>query len=111
MPAGLLPSLAEQVPKVNIYNGRPYSERFHEILKKRLQLPVWEYRKQFMEVAFKHQVIVLVGETGSGKTTQVHKSKGKFCKTKDTVLFNTLQFQHIKNAFHIFSAAYHDVLV
>ena len=56
---------------MNIYNGRPYSDRFHEILKKRLQLPVWEYRKDFMETALKHQVIVLVGETGSGKTTQV----------------------------------------
>ena len=56
---------------MNIYNGRPYGDRFHEILKKRLLLPVWEYRKEFMETALKHQVIVLVGETGSGKTTQV----------------------------------------
>ncbi|XP_065071294.1 putative pre-mRNA-splicing factor ATP-dependent RNA helicase PRP1 isoform X1 [Rhopilema esculentum] len=70
-PFPILPSLAEEVPKVNIYNGRPYSDRFHEILKKRLQLPVWEYRKQFMDTAFKNQVIVLVGETGSGKTTQI----------------------------------------
>ncbi len=69
--AGLLPSLAEEVPKFNIYNSRPYSDRFREILKKRLQLPVWEYRNDFMVTAFKHQVIVLVGETGSGKTTQV----------------------------------------
>eukprot|EP00794_Sanderia_malayensis_P005487 gene5487-6172_t len=68
---GLLPSLAEQVPKFNIYNNRPYSDRFHEILKKRLQLPVWEYRNEFMKTAFKNQVIVLVGETGSGKTTQI----------------------------------------
>ena len=61
----------KHVPKTNIFTGKPYSDRFHDILKKRLQLPVWEYRDEFMRVAMKHQCIVLVGETGSGKTTQV----------------------------------------
>ena len=38
---------------------------------KRSQLPVWEYKEKFLDILNKHQIMVLVGETGSGKTTQV----------------------------------------
>lgn len=55
----------------NPYTFHPYSPRYHEILRGRLKLPVWDYRKEFLEVLAKKQIIVLVGETGSGKTTQV----------------------------------------
>ena len=34
-------------------------------------LPVWEYQDKFLEILSKHQSICLVGETGSGKTTQI----------------------------------------
>lgn len=39
--------------------------------RKRIGLPVWEYRNKFFELMSKHQALVLVGETGSGKTTQM----------------------------------------
>ncbi|XP_062500693.1 putative pre-mRNA-splicing factor ATP-dependent RNA helicase PRP1 [Corticium candelabrum] len=55
----------------NPYTFAPYSPRYHEILRTRLKLPVWEYRNEFLEMLEKHQIIVLVGETGSGKTTQI----------------------------------------
>ena len=32
---------------------------------------MWEYYTKFMELLQKHKCVVLVGETGSGKTTQV----------------------------------------
>ena len=57
--------------KLNPYTARPYSDRYYDILKKRLQLPVWEYKQTFIDLLEKHQCVVLVGETGSGKTTQV----------------------------------------
>jgi pre-mRNA-splicing factor ATP-dependent RNA helicase DHX15/PRP43 len=57
--------------KLNPYSGRPFTERYYGILKKRLQLPVWDYKETFMGMLEKNQCIVLVGETGSGKTTQV----------------------------------------
>jgi flagellar biosynthesis GTPase FlhF len=45
--------------------------RYQEFLRKRITLPVWEYRAQFMKLLDENQCIVLVGETGSGKTTQI----------------------------------------
>merc|ERR1719359_151270 len=37
----------------------------------RLGLPVYAYREQFLEAVRDFQILVIVGETGSGKTTQV----------------------------------------
>jgi len=63
--------LKQSVPSLNPFTARPYSERFKTILKKRMALPVWEYGKEFVEMLLKNQCLVLVGETGSGKTTQI----------------------------------------
>lgn len=49
----------------------PYTPRYNELYKKRITLPVFEYRTDFMRLLSQHQCIVLVGETGSGKTTQI----------------------------------------
>ena len=57
--------------QINKYTGRPFSQKFWTILEKRKSLPVWEYYTRFMELVKSHQCVVLVGETGSGKTTQV----------------------------------------
>lgn len=57
--------------KVNPFTGRSYSSRYYEILKKRMTLPAWEAREPLIELLKKHQVVVLQGETGSGKTTQM----------------------------------------
>lgn len=56
---------------VNPLNGIPFTPRYYELLKKRVTLPVWEYRDKFMELLHKSETLVLVGETGSGKTTQI----------------------------------------
>ena len=55
----------------NPHTLKPYSEKYYTILEKRKDLPVWEQKDQFIENFKKNQVIVLEGETGSGKTTQV----------------------------------------
>lgn len=57
--------------QLNMYTGLPYTPRYNELLKKRITLPVFEYRADFMRLLAQHQCIVLVGETGSGKTTQI----------------------------------------
>ena len=60
-----------QKMQINKYTGRPFSAKFWQILEKRKKLPVWEYYKQFIDMVKKNNSVVLVGETGSGKTTQV----------------------------------------
>lgn len=56
---------------VNPLTEEPYSTRYYQILEKRRMLPAWEARKDFLKLIKKNQVVVLVGETGSGKTTQM----------------------------------------
>lgn len=67
----IITGLKENVPALNPFTQKPFSDRFQTILKKRLQLPVWEYRDEFIKLTTENQCLVLVGETGSGKTTQV----------------------------------------
>ncbi|CAF1213478.1 unnamed protein product [Rotaria sp. Silwood1] len=56
---------------VNRFTLQNYSQQYFELLKKRRQLPIWEYKEAFTATLEKNQVTVLVGETGSGKTTQI----------------------------------------
>ena len=49
----------------------PFSDRYFDILQKRKELPAWQARKQVCDLVSEYQVIILQGETGSGKTTQV----------------------------------------
>ncbi|KAJ3123944.1 hypothetical protein HK098_001533 [Nowakowskiella sp. JEL0407] len=55
----------------NLYNGQPFSQKYKDILKKRVTLPVHKQREEFLELIHKNQILILVGETGSGKTTQI----------------------------------------
>eukprot|EP01016_Furgasonia_blochmanni_P007148 TRINITY_DN1285_c0_g1_i10.p1 TRINITY_DN1285_c0_g1~~TRINITY_DN1285_c0_g1_i10.p1 ORF type:complete len:735 (+),score=143.02 TRINITY_DN1285_c0_g1_i10:65-2269(+) len=50
---------------------RPYTQQYYEILKKRQLLPAWEAKEHLVKLLNEHQTIILQGETGSGKTTQV----------------------------------------
>lgn len=56
---------------LNPFTGHPYSQRYWTILEKRQKLPAWDAKKEFLKLIKKNQVVVLVGETGSGKTTQL----------------------------------------
>ncbi|KAK8975126.1 hypothetical protein V6N11_058175 [Hibiscus sabdariffa] len=56
---------------INQWNGRPYSQRYYDILEKRKTLPVWQQKEEFLQVLKANQTLILVGETGSGKTTQI----------------------------------------
>jgi hypothetical protein len=58
-------------PVLNPYTNRPYSAKYFEILEKRRTLPVWQQKAEFLNILAKNQTMILVGETGSGKTTQV----------------------------------------
>ncbi|KAJ2289524.1 DEAH-box ATP-dependent RNA helicase prp43, partial [Coemansia sp. RSA 2706] len=55
----------------NGLTGRQYSEKYKTILAKRRELPVNKQRQNFLDLVHANQFVVLVGETGSGKTTQI----------------------------------------
>ncbi|XP_073225161.1 probable pre-mRNA-splicing factor ATP-dependent RNA helicase DEAH2 [Cicer arietinum] len=56
---------------INPWNGKAYSQRYYKILEKRKTLPVWHQKEDFLQVLRDDQTLILVGETGSGKTTQI----------------------------------------
>ncbi|KAK7920648.1 prefoldin subunit 2, partial [Apiospora marii] len=55
----------------NPFTGEPHSPQYFNILKSRRDLPVSKQREEFLEMYHKSQILVFVGETGSGKTTQI----------------------------------------
>jgi len=64
-------SKEEKKVETNPYNGKAYSSTYYKILEGRKGLPVFQQKDEFLEKLRKNQSVVLVGETGSGKTTQV----------------------------------------
>mmetsp|Transcript_7300 Transcript_7300/g.10874 ORF Transcript_7300/g.10874 Transcript_7300/m.10874 type:complete len:392 (-) Transcript_7300:965-2140(-) len=57
--------------KINPWTGVPYSKKYYDILAKRVTLPVHQFLDELLKKVSKNQVIVVEGETGSGKTTQI----------------------------------------
>lgn len=55
----------------NPLTGKPYSARYYSIYETRKGLPVYGFHDQFVENCKNNQSVILVGETGSGKTTQI----------------------------------------
>ncbi|KII84726.1 hypothetical protein PLICRDRAFT_126611 [Plicaturopsis crispa FD-325 SS-3] len=67
---------ADQVRKaldhdLNAFTKQPHSAQYKKILEMRRKLPVYGQMDEFYEMFSKNQIIVMVGETGSGKTTQI----------------------------------------
>nr|XP_043608946.1 probable pre-mRNA-splicing factor ATP-dependent RNA helicase DEAH2 [Erigeron canadensis] len=56
--------------KINRWNGRVYTPRYYEILKKRKVLPIWRKKDEFLKEFRENQILILVGESGCGKSTQ-----------------------------------------
>ncbi|KAI9323771.1 P-loop containing nucleoside triphosphate hydrolase protein [Dichotomocladium elegans] len=75
---GLIPrnTTVEQAEKLeagdkNPFTKKPFSDRYRSILETRRKLPVHKQRAELLSMVHNNQFVVLVGETGSGKTTQV----------------------------------------
>eukprot|EP00759_Apiculatamorpha_spiralis_P032209 PhF_6_TR33703/c0_g1_i1/m.49454/K12820/DHX15, PRP43; pre-mRNA-splicing factor ATP-dependent RNA helicase DHX15/PRP43 len=61
----------EETSTINVLTGRPYTDHYYKLLEVRKQLPVWSGREDFIKLVSEFQVVILIGETGSGKTTQI----------------------------------------
>ena len=68
----LAPGFSDLIqPGCNPLNGKPYSRRYHDILKGRKELPVYGFLERLLDAVKHNQTVVVEGETGSGKTTQI----------------------------------------
>ena len=56
---------------INVWTGKPFSQRYYDILDKRTKLPVYQFKDELIKKILENQSIVVEGETGSGKTTQI----------------------------------------
>jgi pre-mRNA-splicing factor ATP-dependent RNA helicase DHX15/PRP43 len=68
-----LPSKKQKIenPEINFLTNKPFSKKYFDILEKRKTLPAWDAKEKLFKLLDENQVIILQGETGSGKTTQV----------------------------------------
>lgn len=64
----------------NPLNGEPFSQKYYTLYRKRITLPVFEYRADFMRLLDENQCIVLVGEV---------------CVDGQTPNMNNCEFSHI----------------
>lgn len=56
---------------INPLTNQPFSQKYYDILKGRKNLPVFARLDELEEAVDKNQVVIIEGETGSGKTTQI----------------------------------------
>ena len=70
-----------------IWHDKSTTPRYQAMLQSRMQLPMWGFREQVLETVDREQVVIVCGETGCGKSTQVpsflleHQlAQGKPCK-------------------------------
>ena len=56
---------------INPWTGMPFSAKYHSILNTRKKLPVYQFKDELIQCVKENQIIVVEGETGSGKTTQI----------------------------------------
>lgn len=62
--------------------GKQPSKRWTSLFEKRSQLPVWSYKETFLKLLFECRALVIVGETGSGKTTQIPQWCVEYCRNQ-----------------------------
>jgi pre-mRNA-splicing factor ATP-dependent RNA helicase DHX15/PRP43 len=56
---------------INKWTGLSYTQRYYNILKTRRTLPVYQFQDDLIKAVQDNQFVVVEGETGSGKTTQI----------------------------------------
>lgn len=71
----------------NIWQQKVSTYSYQKILQFRMQLPMWNFKEDVLTAIERHQVVIICGETGCGKSTQVpafileHQlSQGNPCK-------------------------------
>src|SRR5690606_34734359 len=70
--------IIEQQQETKEREQEELNERITELERKEMSikqvresLPIYQYRQELLDAVREHQVLIIVGETGSGKTTQL----------------------------------------
>ena len=71
----------------SIWTSKSSTSFYQTMLESRKGLPIWNYRQELLEAFYNNQVVIVCGETGCGKSTQVpayilqeELSNGRPCK-------------------------------
>ncbi len=64
-----LPVLTEKM--FNLWSLKSTTASYREMLKSREKLPIWSYKNELLKAIEDNQVVIVCGETGCGKSTQV----------------------------------------
>lgn len=98
-PQQQLPRIIKKQKKLELVDPYEHTKTavYHRFIKEREKLPAFKESEKFLEAVFQHDVVVLCGETGSGKTTQLpqilmeelakvqynklhHKKQSRYCQ-------------------------------
>ena len=70
-----------------LWRRKSTTNAYQTMLRGRMKLPIWSFREEVAQAIDRHQVVIICGETGCGKSTQVPSfvlewqlSQGKSCK-------------------------------
>lgn len=66
LPTTLLPNEMKQT-----WTAKASTVSYQNMLKFRVNLPIWEFKDELLHAIEEHQIIIVCGETGCGKSTQV----------------------------------------
>lgn len=57
--------------EINCFTNKPYSSNYYRLLESRKKLPVYRFRSEIIKTCSENKIIIIEGDTGSGKTTQI----------------------------------------
>lgn len=65
--------MQQEISKINSLTKKEFSRNYRSILSSSRQLPVAAQRQAFLDMYHENKVMIVVSETGSGKSTQIPK--------------------------------------
>ncbi|KAL8852735.1 MAG: hypothetical protein Q9221_002365 [Calogaya cf. arnoldii] len=82
-----LPGTGHTDEMKSIWTSKSATPSFLNMMRQRKNLPIWGFKNEILQTIFGHQIVIVCGETGCGKSTQVPSyilenelSLGRACK-------------------------------